>query len=83
MKGPNGVQWGSRGEAPESSCVFQRRDNIFNANLYRHKIVNIGLGRFSTLGAQTTATEASRPRACARRSRESGPLVARGQHPLA
>ena len=50
MKGPSGVQWGSRGEAPESSCVFQRKNNIFNANSYRHKIVNIGLGRFSTGG---------------------------------
>ena len=71
MKGPSGVQWGSRGEAPESSCVFQRKNNIFNANLYRHKIVNIGLGRFSTWGAQTTASEASRPSAYAWRSRGS------------
>ena len=72
MKGPSWVQWGSRGEANESSCVFQRENNIFNANLYRHKIVNIGLGRFSTLGAQTTASEASRPSACAKHSRGPG-----------
>ena len=63
IKGPSGVQWGSRGEAPESACVVQHRNNIFNANLCRHKIVNIGLGRFSTSGAQTTASEASRPSA--------------------
>ena len=58
MKGPSGIQWGSRGEAPESSCVFQRRNNIFNANLYRHKIANIGLGgRFSTLGGSNNCEQ--------------------------
>ena len=76
MKGPCGVQWGSRGEAPESSCVFQCRNNIFNANLYRHKIVNIGLAEdFQHGGAQTTASETSRPSACARRSRGSRGLA--------
>ena len=59
MKGPSGVQWGSRGEAPESSCVFQRENKISNANLYRHKIVNIGLGRFSTWGGGSNNCERS------------------------
>ena len=48
-----GPQWGPvgiQGRSLKSSCVFQHKNNIFNANLYRHKIVNIGLGRFSTLG---------------------------------
>ena len=74
MKCTSGVQSGSRGEAPESSCVFQLKNNILKANSYSHKIVNIGLGRFSTWGggAQTTASEASRPSACARRSGGGG-----------
>ena len=50
MKGPSGVQWRSRGKASESYCNFQRKNNIFNVNLYRYKIVNIDLLRSSTLG---------------------------------
>ena len=88
MKGPSGVQWGSRGEAPESSCVFQRKSNIFNANLYRHKIVNIGLGRLSTLGGSNNC-ERSEHTECLREAftgvQGAGPLagVARGRRPLA
>ena len=72
---------------PKALVFFKTKNNIFNANLNRHKIVNIGLGRFSTCGAQTTASEASRPSACARRSggvQGADPLagVARGKRPL-
>ena len=38
-------------------------------------IHNIDLGRFSTWGAQTTASDASRPSACTRRSRGSRGLA--------
>ena len=65
------VAWGPGDEAPGRGCVFQCRNSIFNANF-------IGLGRFSTWGAQTTASEASRPSACARRSRGSRGLAPGG-----
>ena len=90
MKGPSGVQWGSRGKAPESSCVFQCKNNIFNANLYRHKIINIGLGRFSTRGGGgSNNCERSEQTGCLCEAftgvQGAGPLagVSRGQGPLA
>ena len=80
MKGPVGSS-GDPGAKPLKALVFfQPKNDIFNTNLYRHKIANIGLGRFLTLGPQTTASEAGRVSACARRSRGSN---ARGQRSLA
>ena len=88
MKGPCGVQWGSRDKAPESSCVFQCRNNIFNANLYRHKIVNIGLAEDFQHGGGSNNCERNEQTERLREAftgvQGTGPLsgVARGSAPL-
>ena len=52
---------GDPGAKPlKSSCVFStQKTTFFNANLYRHKIVNIGLGRFSNMGGGSNNCEQS------------------------
>ena len=74
MKCPMGSS-GDPGAKPPKAFVFFNAKTTFLKQTYRHKIVNIGLRSFSTLGAQTTASKASRPSACARRSQGSRGLA--------
>ena len=87
MKGPSGDQ----GAEPPKALVFfnivQRKNNIFNANLHRHEIVNIDLGRFSTWGGSNNCERSEQTeRLCEAFTgvQGAGPLagVARGQRPL-
>ena len=68
---------GSKGRSPQNGLCFSMQKQHFQRKLHRlRKIFNMG-------GPQTTASEASKPSACARRSRGSRGLAPGGGCKLA
>ena len=75
MKGPSGDPGA---KPPKALVFFNVKTTFLNVNLYRHKIVNIGLGRFSTLGGSNNcerSEQSERLREAFTGVQGAGPLV--------